>query len=226
METALREVNKKLNLLSSITRHDIRNQLMALNAYISLSGDAIGNPVELKEFIAKEQKIADSIALQIAFTKDYENLGVKSAIWQDVSMLVRNAGTALPIRNIRVDVSCPGLEVFADPLLEKVFYNLIDNSLRYGGEKMTTIRFFLQESDDALIICCEDDGTGIAEENKELIFNRGYAHNTGLGLFLSREILGITDSSVVETGAFDRGARFEIRVPKGSYRFNGNRNNN
>lgn len=218
METALRVVNKKLNLLSSITRHDIRNQLMALNAYISLSEDAIGNPVELKEFIAKEQKIADSIALQIAFTKDYENLGVKSAIWQDVSMLARNAGAALPLRNILLDIDCPGIEVFADPLLEKVFYNLIDNSLRYGGEKMTAIRVTAGEAGETLRIICEDDGNGVSDEDKKQLFTRGFGRNTGLGLFLSREILSITDITITESGEPGKGARFVMVVPDGAWR--------
>ena len=31
-------------------------------------------------------------------------------------------------------------EIYADSLFEKVFYNLIDNALKYGGEAMTTIR--------------------------------------------------------------------------------------
>jgi PAS domain S-box-containing protein len=224
-EDALVRVNNKLNLLSGITRHDILNQLTALRAYIDLSSEHTTDEVVL-EFIKKEMMIANVIDRQISFTRDYHKLGVMAPVWQNIADIIEWARQSLLVRNVDIRTEFSDLEVFADPLLEKVFYNLMDNALRYGGEKMTTIRFFLQESDDALIICCEDDGTGIAGENKELIFNRGYAHNTGLGLFLSREILGITDSSIVETGVFGRGARFEIRVPKGSYRFNGTRNDN
>lgn len=218
-EDALRQVNKKLNLLSSITRHDIRNQLMALNAYIALSEEAIGKPVELKEFIGKEQKIADSIARQITFTKDYENLGVLSPVWQNVSALVRDAGTALPMRNIILETRCPGLEVYADPLLEKVFYNLIENSLQYGGERMTKICVTANERDEKLLITYEDDGSGISEYDKRELFTKGFGKHTGLGLYLSREILSITGITITETGETDRGARFEIVVPKGAYRF-------
>ena len=219
-EDALVRVNNKLNLLSGITRHDILNQLTALKAYIDLSSEHTRDDV-VAEFIKKEMLIANVIDRQISFTRDYHKLGVMAPVWQNIADIIDWSKQSLLVRNVDIHTEFTDLEVFADPLLEKVFFNLMDNALRYGGEKMTTIRFFLQESDDALIICCEDDGIGIAEENKELIFNRGYAHNTGLGLFLSREILGITDSSIVETGKFGSGARFEIRVPKGSYRFNG-----
>jgi PAS domain S-box-containing protein len=220
VEDALVRVNNKLNLLSGITRHDILNQLTALKAYIDLSAEHTRDNV-VSEFIRKEMMIANVIDRQISFTRDYHKLGVMSPVWQNVADIIEWAKQSLLIRNVDIRTDFRDLEVFADPLLEKVFYNLMDNALRYGGEKMTAIRFRIQETDDALIICCEDDGIGIAEENKDLIFNRGYAHNTGLGLFLSREILGITECSITETGIFGTGARFEIRVPKGSYRFNG-----
>jgi len=219
LEDALRMVNKKLNLLSGITRHDISNQLMALNAFIALSEDAVDNPAELKEFFAKEIKITETLAEQISFTKDYEDIGVKSPAWQNVSAVIRSTGSTLPIGNIRFDIGCPGLEVFADPLLEKVFYNLIENSLHYGGEKMTTIRVTAGEQGADLRIVLEDDGNGISTDDKKQLFAKGFGKHTGLGLFLSREILSITGIAIIETGEPGKGARFEITVPKGMWRF-------
>ncbi len=222
-EDALRMVNKKLNLLSSITRHDIRNQLMALKAFIQLSEDSVNDPGQLVEFLKKQELISDTIERQIAFTSDYEDMGVKSPVWQDVESLVRKKTNELPLREIRVETGCPGLEVFADPLLEKVFYNLIDNALRYGGEKMTRILISDRESATGLVISVEDDGVGISAEDKVRLFGRGFGHHTGFGLFLSREILSITGMTITENGEPGRGARFEITVPKGGYRFSSTR---
>jgi signal transduction histidine kinase len=50
-------------------------------------------------------------------------------------------------------------------------------------------------------------------------FKRGFGNNTGLGLFLSREILAITGIAITESGETGKGARFEIMVPKGGYRY-------
>jgi len=111
-EHALALASKKLNLLSSITRHDLNNQLMALYAYIELSKDAVDSPVELKDFFDKEQNIADAIASQISFTKDYENLGVQAPVWQNVTAIFRTVITRLPMRNIRVDAEDHDLEIF------------------------------------------------------------------------------------------------------------------
>ena len=125
-----------------------------------------------------------------------------------------------PLRGTIVETDSPTLEVYADPLLVRVFYNLIDNALRYGGEQMTTIRISSQESSRGLVIVCEDDGVGITVEDKKRLFTRGFGKSTGLGLFLLREILSITGITITENGVPGKGARFEITVPKGMWRVN------
>ncbi|MCG7845222.1 MAG: sensor histidine kinase [Methanomassiliicoccales archaeon] len=145
-------------------------------------------------------------------------MGAASPIWQNVDASIQTATVGLPMRNILVDIDRPDLEIFADPLLQKVFYNLIDNALRYGGEQMKTIRISSQESDRGFIILFEDDGIGITNEEKGHLFTRGYGKNTGLGLFLSKEILAITGITITENGVPGKGARFEIIVPNGQWR--------
>ena len=218
-ENALRQVNAQLNLLSSITRHDILNQLLALKGYIKLSREVIDNPEKLLEFIKKEQQAADAIENQITFTRDYKDLGVSVPAWQNVNTCIRKAMVALPMRTINIVLDPSDPYVYADPLFQKVFYNLIDNALRYGGTQIKTIRILSEVSDKGLTLVCEDDGVGIADEDKKRLFIRGFGKNIGLGLFLSREILAITGITIAETGIPGKGARFEITVPKGSYRF-------
>ncbi len=217
-EEALREANKKLTLLSSITRHDILNQLMLLKGYLELSHEVIDNPTTINEYITIEEKAANAIEHQITFTKIYQELGAAAPVWQNVNANIQKVVAGLPMREVRVEVGCTNLEIFADPLFEKVFYNLIDNALHYGGDQMTTIRVSSQESDRGLIVVCEDDGVGISQEDRVQLFTRGFGKNTGLGLFLSREILGITGITITEKGTPGKGARFEITVPKGAYR--------
>ncbi|MCX6690968.1 MAG: PAS domain S-box protein, partial [Methanoregula sp.] len=160
-EEALRQVNRQLNLLSSITRHDILNQLLVLKGYLELSHDNIDKPEAIREFIEKEQKAANTIEHQIIFTKDYQNLGTAAPSWQNVNASINKALRGLPMRAVHAEPDPADPEVFADPLFEKVFYNLIDNALRYGSDQMKTIRFSSHEIDTGLQIVCEDDGVGI-----------------------------------------------------------------
>ena len=221
LSDAVTLANKKLNLLSGITRHDIKNQLMALMAYLDLSRDGFGSLAQQAEYIKKAQQIAGTIDRQINLTKDYEEIGVKMPSWQNVKAQIQQAITALPVQGVQVAIDCPDIDVFADPLIEKVFYNLLDNALRYGGERMTTVRFSARDADSGLMIQCEDDGEGIKAEDKSRLFIRGFGKHTGLGLFLSREILAITGITITETGIPGKGARFEIVVPKGMWRMKG-----
>jgi signal transduction histidine kinase len=107
-------------------------------------------------------------------------------------------------------------------MLEKVFYNLFDNALKYGGDQMTALQVSFYRGGDEIVLVVEDNGTGIPDKDRTRLFERGFGRNTGLGLFLSREILAITNITIEENGSAGRGARFEIRVPPGKYRFPGN----
>ena len=222
-ELRLNHAIRQLNLLTSVTRHDILNQLLALKGYLELSHEFLQDPDRLLEFITKEQKIASVIENQITLTQEYDEVGTKAPIWQNVNYCILQAIAHLPVRDIHVAVDCPDLEVFADPLFEKVMYNLIDNALRYGGGQLKEIRVSSHENSENLALVCEDDGAGVSDNEKRHLFERGFGKHTGLGLFLSREILSITNIKIIENGTFGKGARFEITVPKGAYRFSGSR---
>jgi PAS domain S-box-containing protein len=220
VEKALALARMKLNLLYGITRHDINNQLMVLMGYISILEEKQTDPA-LLEYFGKLTTAAQRISAMIQFTKDYEQVGLNAPVWLECRTLVHTAAKEAPLGQIMVKNDLPaGTRVFADPMILKVFYNLIDNAVRYG-KKITTVRIFLEERDGNLVVVCEDDGGGIIPEDKERIFERGVGKNTGLGLTISRDILGITGITIRETGEPGTGARFEITVPEGAYWFAG-----
>ena len=216
-QEAFQIANKKLNLLSSITRHDIKNQLLGLMGFIELSKEKCKDP-EMMHFIEQEDIAAQAIQRQIEFTKNYEDIGVHAPLWQDIGVHLKALQSLIPRGEIDVSITVEGLEIFADPLLEKVFENLIDNSRRHGERVRHISVSSVQVDQDTLTIVYEDDGTGVPESDKERIFEKGFGKNTGLGLFLSREILAITGLSMKESGVYGKGVRFEILVPKGKFR--------
>jgi PAS domain S-box-containing protein len=216
---ALLLANRKLNLLSDVTRHDILNLLNVLSGYLDLSREQTDDP-ELQKYFRKEEEAILGIRRYMAFTGDYQDIGAASPVWQDISRIVSEAMAGLEMGEVSVEVRADAIEVYVDPLIARVFANLIDNSLRHGGG-VTRIRIYLAESEGGVRIVYEDDGIGIPEAEKERIFKRGFGRQTGFGLFLAREILAITDLSIRETGEPGEGARFEIDVPPGFYRFTG-----
>jgi signal transduction histidine kinase len=214
---ALKMVNNKLNLLSSITRHDILNQTTGMSGLIALLEESMPDDPATQEYMHYLLRSVDTIRRQISFTRDYENLGMVAPEWCTIEMQVQMAAATANPGEVRLEVATGTLEVFADPMLEMVFVNLIDNALRHG-KTVTAIRVSFEPQDGVGRIVIEDDGAGVPAEMKEAIFEKGIGENTGYGLFLVREILGITGMTIRETGTEGEGARFEIFVPAGKWR--------
>lgn len=219
-QAALKVANTKLNLLSEVTRHDVMNQLTVLLGNLELSKQATADPSVLS-WIEKEERSALTIRQQIEFTSEYQDIGKQEPAWQNIRESFLTAARKHHTGDLALTADTGNLEVLADPLFQKVFYNLIDNSLRHGGNGLTRIGVFATETSDGLTVLYEDDGEGIPPEQKEKLFTRGSGKTGGMGLFLVREILGITGISLSETGTAGNGARFEIRVPDGAYRSGG-----
>jgi PAS domain S-box-containing protein len=222
-QEALKEANRKLNLLSSVTRHDILNQITGLSGYTHLLSEILPEEPAMRKYIDRVMELTETIRRQVVFTRDYQDMGVKAPEWQSVEDIVRWAAETAPVeiakKRFKLDISTGPVEVFADPMLEKVFFNLLENAIRHGeGVSEIRVSFIEKEDEDEGVIVVEDDGSGIPEEMKARIFDQAFGRHTGYGLFLSREILGITGMTITETGEVGKGARFEITVPKENYR--------
>jgi signal transduction histidine kinase len=171
----------------------------------------------LLAIMKKEERAAEAISNQIEFTKFYEDIGVKAPEWQDIKEIIQTARSQLPLPDtVEFAADLPAVKVFADSLIEKVFYNLMENTLRHG-ERVSRIRFSFHETARGAEIVYEDNGVGISQEDKAHLFQKGFGKNTGLGLFLSREILAITGLTIQETGEPGKGVRFVIGMPRDAY---------
>jgi PAS domain S-box-containing protein len=215
-EEALKRANRQLNLLGSITRHDLLNKITVILGNLKMVEKKCTEPEE-EEHLRKIRYATNAIKSQIEFTRVYQNLGTHEPQWIALDSVMPRPHVP---PSVTLKTSVQDLEILADPMLEKVFFNLIDNSIRHG-EHVTEIHITTRTSGDDLVIVWEDNGAGIDKDDKEHIFRRGFGKNTGLGMFLAREILALTNILIRETGEPGKGARFEITVPKGAYRSRG-----
>jgi len=216
-EETLRKANKKLTYLSSVTRHDILNQVAVLVGYLELLGEDLQDRPGVTDVLKIIETATRKIEQQITFTRDYEELGTKEPAWQNIGDVTRNALRYQKLEGADVSVATGTLEVYADPMLGKVFSNLFDNVVRHAG-KFTEITVSFRKEGEEGIVTVEDNGVGVPDAIKERIFARGYGSHTGFGLFLVREILDVTGISIRETGEAGKGARFEIRLPADTWR--------
>jgi PAS domain S-box-containing protein len=215
-EDALRRVNRQLSLLTGITRHDILNNLSVILGFLKITEKKFNDPA-LAEYLRKMESATKAIRSQIEFTRVYQDLGSHEPQWTDLDTVMPRSHIPAAIT---LNANVQGVLVFADPMLERVFFNLLDNSIRHG-QRVTEIQVSSHQSDEVLVVMWEDNGIGISQNEKERIFERGFGKNTGLGMFLVREILSLTGITISETGEPGKGARFEILVPKGMWRVAG-----
>ena len=216
LENALQKVTKKISLLNTVIFSDIQNKVFVQMGYLELARQTTKDP-QLRTYLEKEDVVVREIQSSLRFAKQYNDMGASQPRWQNVLDVMLFAISHLELGTIIRDFRVDGLEIYADSLLERVFVTLIENTIMHA-KGATVIRAMYTISGDDAVIVVEDDGPGIAEDKKEEIFSKGIGAGGSTSLFLSREILSITGIAIRETGVAGKGARFEIRIPKGSYR--------
>ena len=216
-EEKLRRANEKLTLLGAMTRHDISNRLASMKGYIDLSQqDDVPDPLK-NRYMQKVEESLEAIEEQLRFAGDYQKAGTSDPVWVNVGETIEGVIKSFDFQSVIVSSDLHQLELYADPMMERVFWNLLDNVRRHGGG-VTTVRFHAEPRDGHLVLIIEDDGQGIPENEKKRIFEQGYGRHTGMGLFLIKEVLAITGISVTETGVHGEGARFEMALSAGNCR--------
>ena len=220
----IQELNEKLRVIGGLTRHDVRNKLSAVTGYAYLLKKKHTDEADVVDGLSKmEQAVKDSMKI-FEFAKMYEQLGVEELTNIDVETKITEATTLFSGTLPKIINKCQGLTVLADSFLRQMFYNFVDNTIKYG-KKTTTIKVHYKETDqNNLTLTYEDDGVGISTENKSKIFSEGFSTggSTGFGLFLTKKMTDIYGWSITEEGEQGKGAKFVITIP--SYNKDGKEN--
>jgi PAS domain S-box-containing protein len=212
--------NLKKDLVSSLSRSDILDHLGIIMTHLERA-QLKSTHESIQQFFDKTIQSVKSIKNQIAFVRAFQNLGGTAPKWQPVGSSISEAVLMLPDHTVDIQSDVGTLEVFVDPLFTRCLAGLMTYSLNVGGPKLATIHISTRRDGDSLIIDYKDNGAGIPVDEKEKIFEFASSQISGIGLFMIRELLGFTGITITETGEPGKGARFEIRIPKGRFRFAG-----
>ena len=213
--------NRKLALMNDVTYQDIQNKVTGTPGFCRGPAKHTNRDRNRIPFIEKESALLKSIHDLIKNTKEFQQMGVDQSRWIPLEKAIRIQFSRMSLEHdVSLVTNLNGLEIYADPLINRVFYNLLRNALQHG-RKITRISFRYQETTDGIVLFCEDDGIGIPLDQKSGIFDRVVGGEGKFGLFFVREFLTLSSMTIRETGTPGEGARFEITVPKGVYRFSG-----
>ncbi len=144
----------------------------------------------------------------------------------DLRELLRETVDRMESQFIQAGVNTPVIEASQDcsgewdkMRLEQVFTNLLSNALRYGNKK--PIRVGIQKKKEKILAFVEDQGVGIPEENRELIFKRferaSYQNEfggLGLGLFIAKQIVAAHSGKIWVESEWGKGSSFFVELPQ------------
>ncbi len=113
-------------------------------------------------------------------------------------------------------------EIWADRIaFSRVFRNLLDNALKYGGKELLEIKIGYEENRRYHIFSFSDDGLGIKTKDKEKLFEMFQRHETskgtpgsGLGLTIVKEIAQRHGGQVWMDNKGEKGMAFYISISK------------
>ncbi len=190
-----------------ILMHDIKNVLSRFFLRLSLIEQNIKDPEILK--LVSELKIDsetikeiienyEKIAFQKTEKREYINL--KKIFQEAVSRFPE-----LKSKEIKVQYECQdNLLLWADSRLIIILHNLIDNSLKHGGENLSKITLSCENRQNELKIYYKDNGIGVPEKEKQRIFSKS------IGLWYIKKLCGIYRWQVKEIG--EKGFCLEISI--------------
>jgi len=206
--------SERMKRIFNITVHDIKNSLTVIGMTSALIREMSKDDVRVVDLLSNIDSCQRAISEAIQFSKDYWDMGEKNNVWNSFYRIIERIKSQFSIEVIN-DLP-KNLEVFCDVLVEKAFYNLIENSIHHGNA--TAITFSCIDEGESISIFVKDNGTGIVDSQKEVIFKEGFGKHTGYGLFFCREVFTSSGMTIEEVGD-SKGACFLIVASEVRCRF-------
>jgi len=208
---------ERLKELNAVIRHDVLNQLTILIGFLQYSEDMIEDP-QIREFMKKEETAGINIQRLMEFTREYQDMVIDPPCWLYLPVKAREALYPISLEKVTIENTLAEVEIFASPLIERVLLIIAEHAVEFGRDTSRISISSAENDDGSLTVIMEDDGGGIPEEERAMLFERGSIQAGGYGLWLAREILSLSGISITESGEAGVGCRFDMAVPAGCWR--------
>jgi two-component system, OmpR family, phosphate regulon sensor histidine kinase PhoR len=236
--TPIRRVEEMRADFVANASHELRTPLAALSGFIeTLKGSARNDTAARERFLdimeAQANRMARLIDDLLSLSRIELAAHVRPVTPVDLVPVIRQVVDALQTlardRAVEVSIQAP-----AEPLvvpgdrdeLIRVFENLIENALKYGGSgkrvDIEVTRARATDGSDEAVASVRDYGPGIAAEHIPRLTERFYRVDvtgsralggTGLGLALVKHVVNRHRGRLVIDSRISQGATFTIRLP-------------
>ena len=230
VEQALQDSSQKLKHFAYSVSHDLKSPAVGVYGLTKRLAKHAKDVLDEKgrsycdQILKASEHIAalvDKVNVYIA-TKEARLSFERINISEILQMLRDEFSAQLSIRQIEWLEPATRLEIKADRMcMLRAFRNFVDNSLKYGGERLTKISTGYEESEGFHIFSFSDDGKGLKEEGSEKIFEAFQRNETsrgvegaGLGLTIVKEIAEQHGGKVWVEPISRKGVTFYISISK------------
>jgi PAS domain S-box-containing protein len=224
----LERSNKELEHFAYVASHDLQEPLRMVGSYVQLlarryQGRLDGDADEFIGFALDgvrrmRQFIEDLLAYSRAFSR--------SKIFQPIDCMDLLDDVMADLKQVIIDTGATVTHdrlpmVSGDPMqLRRVFQNLIGNALKFHGVDPPAIHVSAERQPSQWIFSVQDNGLGIAPEDRErifLLFERAHAGpdnpGTGIGLAISQRIIEGHGGNIWVESEPGRGSVFHFTIP-------------
>lgn len=211
---------ENLEILNSVTRHDIRNDLQVVLGMAEVLRDHVDEEgMEYLETMVSKGRHAVDITRQARDLTETmldsefgtERIPLKSTLETQIDEMRSTYSGAI----ITVEGEIPATSVLADGMLASVFRNILANGIQHNDSSVPRLSVWVETTEERVTVHIADNGPGVPDERKDEIFGRGEkgleSSGTGLGLYLVDTLLDRYGGDVDVTDGED-GAEFRITL--------------
>ncbi|WP_276258236.1 sensor histidine kinase [Haloglomus litoreum] len=214
------EQRETLELLTRLLRHDIRNDMQAVNAHAGFLAEEELSEDGESSLSVIEQRSEGILRLLEDTSTLIETLGSDRELRPiDLATIVEQEAASIRDEHsdVTIETDVPeDLQVVADGLLHQLFLNLLSNAVAHNDPEGLRIHVGAKRREDLVDVTVSDNGTGIPEAVRETCFELGEkgpaSTGDGLGLYLVSRLTEVYGGSVEVGESPSGGAQFDLTL--------------
>lgn len=207
---------EQLEYLNHVLRHEVLNNVSIIKGYaeLALEGDHSEPATEIDIIRRQSTEMTNVVTdirilletLQDRYTCTAENLS-RVLAEELASVQATTQGETIVTEDIPED-----LTVMADPLLDRVFGNLLSNAVEHNESAIPEIDVTVDETPSTITVHVADNGSGIPVDVRETLFDRPNRGDSGRGLYLTQELVDRYGGRIELTETGPDGSVFSVTL--------------
>ena len=220
----LEERTEQLEALNRVVRHDIRNDMAVIHGWAEALRDHVDEDGRdaLDRVLRKSAHVIELTETARDFVDSLTGdavLEVKPVDLCDVlTAEVQAARDSFPNATVRVPEDPPRATVLANEMLASVFRNLLNNAVQHNDTDAPEVTVTCEETDDRIRVRVADNGPGVPDTEKEVVFGKGEkgldSAGSGIGLYLVSVLTRQFGGDVWVEDNEPRGAVFVVELAR------------